>query len=550
MSEEGQRLRARLCVPSADHLLEGGTAPRDAYRRKLAVAHFVGLLPRRMVRRIAGGGCARETGSMSYSQVVHLANFSLSRPKVCGRKGEAITGHKRVLAALADFVAYRSASNAASVASRITVPVAAMFVESEWRRGVVEGSRSLGVAAHKSLVWLTEHAGLACDKASLYKDVVRAFAVPARLSSDAPPEKQQAGPLPLRLVAGLEALLLQHPEPSATYSAGLLTYVRACVIGAHGGLRAIELESAQLTDARGDPSFIDATFAPKGDPSLPRAQLRLRPIGVMGPFTWWPSYRAAMLGAPTLLPQLSGGRTLLTSTGVIMLAHPATDRGRQLLVECYTIPVWGVSAEVVRSLRLTAHSMHDTLPHTFMGWAAEPVLCMGDPISGALACGNWAGAPPSVAATRGDAHGGARSAEQRAAIPALYAGAVGEGTNRSGALDASLAARWSVVSLAWAASVAPGAVAFMEIDPGEGWTVARGWGLAYARLGGVLPLPPPEDSFWYGGCLQHHAWVQAHALLRDWRQRAGAQARREADASSAAVAALCAPPDLAAAPWG
>jgi hypothetical protein len=357
VSEEGQRLRARLCVPSADHLLEGGTAPRDAYRRKLAVAHFVGLLPRRMVRRIAGGGCARETGSMSYSQVVHLANFSLSRPKVCGRKGEAITGHKRVLAALADFVAYRSASNAASVASRITVPVAAMFVESEWRRGVVEGSRSLGVAAHKSLVWLTEHAGLACDRASLYKDVVRAFAVPARLSSDAPVERQQAGPLPLRLVAGLEALLLQHPEPSATYSAGLLTYVRACVIGAHGGLRAIELESAQLTDARGDPSFIDATFAPKGDPSLPRAQLRLRPIGVMGPFTWWPSYRATMLGAPTLLPQLSGGRTLLTSTGVIMLAHPATDRGRQLLVECYTIPVWGVSAEVVRSLRLTAHSM-------------------------------------------------------------------------------------------------------------------------------------------------------------------------------------------------
>ena len=91
----------------------------------------------------------------------------------------------------------------------------ALFVESEWRRGIVEGSKSLGVAAHKSLIWLAEHAGLACDKASLYKDVVRAFAVPARLSSDAPLEKLHAGPLPLRLVAGLEALLLQNPEPSA-----------------------------------------------------------------------------------------------------------------------------------------------------------------------------------------------------------------------------------------------------------------------------------------------------------------------------------------------
>eukprot|EP00966_Prymnesium_polylepis_P098005 2269969-Prymnesium_polylepis.1 len=117
-------------------------------------------------------------------------------------------------------------------------------------------------------------------------------------------------------MAGLEALLLQNPEPSALYSAELLAYVRACVIGAHGGLRAIELEFAQLTDARGGVAFIDATFAPKGDPRLPRAQLRLRPIGVMGPFAWWPSYmyRAEMLRAPTLLPQLSGGRTLLTST--------------------------------------------------------------------------------------------------------------------------------------------------------------------------------------------------------------------------------------------
>eukprot|EP00966_Prymnesium_polylepis_P074097 1719645-Prymnesium_polylepis.1 len=65
-----------------------------------------------MVRRIAGGGSARETWSMTYGQVVNLANFSLSRSRVCGRKGEAIAGHKRVLAALADFIAYHSASDA------------------------------------------------------------------------------------------------------------------------------------------------------------------------------------------------------------------------------------------------------------------------------------------------------------------------------------------------------------------------------------------------------------------------------------------------------
>eukprot|EP00966_Prymnesium_polylepis_P100655 2331254-Prymnesium_polylepis.1 len=50
-----------------------------------------------------------------------------------------------------------------------------------------------------------------------------------------------------------------------------------------------------------------------------------------------------------------------------------------------------------------------------MGMAAEPTLRMGDPIASALACDNWAGAPPSVAAAQGNAHCGARSAEQRAA---------------------------------------------------------------------------------------------------------------------------------------
>eukprot|EP00966_Prymnesium_polylepis_P169175 3911748-Prymnesium_polylepis.2 len=93
-----------------------------------------------MVRRIAGGGSAREAGSMTYGQVVNLANYSLWRPRVCGRKGEAIAGHKRVLAALADFLAHRSGSATASMAGRLAVPIAALFVESEWRRGVVEGS--------------------------------------------------------------------------------------------------------------------------------------------------------------------------------------------------------------------------------------------------------------------------------------------------------------------------------------------------------------------------------------------------------------------------
>eukprot|EP00966_Prymnesium_polylepis_P206703 4788687-Prymnesium_polylepis.1 len=47
-----------------------------------------------MVRRIAGGGSARETWGMTYGQVVNLANFSLGPSRVCGRKGEAIAGHK------------------------------------------------------------------------------------------------------------------------------------------------------------------------------------------------------------------------------------------------------------------------------------------------------------------------------------------------------------------------------------------------------------------------------------------------------------------------
>eukprot|EP00966_Prymnesium_polylepis_P047310 1095251-Prymnesium_polylepis.1 len=61
--------------------------------------------------------------------------------------------------------------------------------------------------------------------------------------------------------------------------------------------------------------------------------------------------------------------------------------------------------------------MHGTIPHTFMGMAAEPAPGMGDTIAGALACGDWAGAPPSVAAAQGTVTSGTRSAEQRAANP-------------------------------------------------------------------------------------------------------------------------------------
>eukprot|EP00966_Prymnesium_polylepis_P211181 4890652-Prymnesium_polylepis.1 len=94
VSEEGQRLRARLCIPSSGHSLADGTGHRDARCRKLVVAHFVGILPRKMVRRIAGGADTGAVSRFTYAQVVNLANHSLGRPKVCGRKGEAITGHK------------------------------------------------------------------------------------------------------------------------------------------------------------------------------------------------------------------------------------------------------------------------------------------------------------------------------------------------------------------------------------------------------------------------------------------------------------------------
>eukprot|EP00966_Prymnesium_polylepis_P086468 2001402-Prymnesium_polylepis.1 len=82
----------------------------------------------------------------------------------------------------------------------------------------------------------------------------------------------------------------------------------------------------------------------------------------------------------------------------------------------------------------------------------------------------------------------------------------------------------------------------MELDPCEGWTLARGWGLAYAQLGGTLPLPPPDDAFWAGGCLQVQAWWDAHAPFREWRQRAAVHAQQGADPRAAAAAALSAPP--------
>eukprot|EP00966_Prymnesium_polylepis_P321396 7377713-Prymnesium_polylepis.1 len=84
----------------------------------------------------------------------------------------------------------------------------------------------------------------------------------------------------------------------------------------------------------------------------------------------------------------------------------------------------------------------------------------------------------------------------------------------------------------------PQGVGFTAIDPGKGWTLARGWGLAYAQLGGTLPLPPPEDAFWFGGCMSVQAWWGAQALLRGWRQASAANAQRDFDACAAAAAAL------------
>eukprot|EP00966_Prymnesium_polylepis_P160534 3711369-Prymnesium_polylepis.1 len=41
---------------------------------------------------------------------------------------------------------------------------------------------------------------------------------------------------------------------------------------------------------------------------------------------------------------------------------------------------------------------------------------MGDPIAGALACGNWAGTPPSVAAAQGATHSGGGPARRSSAL--------------------------------------------------------------------------------------------------------------------------------------
>ena len=168
VSEEGRRLRSRLCLPPTEQCLTGGTAQRDARRRKFVVAHFVGTLPRKMVRHIASGGDSRDVSRFRYSQVVALANHSLGRPRVCGRKGEAIAGHNRVLAALADFRGHHSGSATASVAARLSAPAAALFARSEWKRRVVERRKSLWEAARKSLIWLSEHAGPHCEKAVRY----------------------------------------------------------------------------------------------------------------------------------------------------------------------------------------------------------------------------------------------------------------------------------------------------------------------------------------------------------------------------------------------
>ena len=56
----------------------------------------------------------------------------------------------------------------------------------------------------------------------------------------------------------------------------------------------------------------------------------------------------------------------------------------------------------------------------------------------------------------------ARKRRAHAIVAALYASAVGDETNRTATLNASLAARWSVVSLAWAFLIAPWAPAFTD----------------------------------------------------------------------------------------
>ena len=344
-----------------------------------------------MVRHIASGGDSRVVSRFRYSQVVALANHSLGRPRVCGRKGEAIAGHNRVLAALADFRGHHSGSATASVAARLSAPAAALFARSEWKRRVVERRKIVAGGGGSQEPHLALGArGPPLREGRPVQDVVRARAIPAWLESDAPGEKLQAGPIPLRPLAGLEAFSSQNLEPSTFHSARLLTtpYVHG-----NGGGAAVE------------------------HGRLDRRRARMWQLG-----------RG---------PALRGGRS---------------GEG----------PEWDPLGGAERGYPGPAH------------WRG------------------WRGYQPHGGPRRPPSRPGGRwcpSPGRRASPPG---GGLLQGDRPARGLDSS----------------------------------ARMGARGRAARGQTAPSPPPEDGFWFGGALQDPAWMQAHALLRDRRLRAAAQAQQ------------------------
>jgi hypothetical protein len=260
-----------------------------------------------MVRHIASGGGSRVVSRFRYSQVVALANHSLGRPRVCGRKGEAIAGHNRVLAALADFRGHHSGSATASVAARLSAPAAALFARSEWKRRVVERRKIVAGGGGSQEPHLALGArGPPLREGRPVRDVVRARAIPAWLESDAPGEKLQAGPIPLRPLAGLEAFSSQNLEPSTFHSARLLTtpYVHGNGGGAaveHGRLdrrRARMWQLGRGPALRGGRSGEGPEWDPLGGAER----------GYPGPAHWrgWRGYQPH--GGPRRPPSRPGGR--------------------------------------------------------------------------------------------------------------------------------------------------------------------------------------------------------------------------------------------------
>ena len=407
---------------------------------------------------------------------------------------------------LVDYLAARPDGGCTAVDGELGLTVLTGFVEWRFAFGSRFGIKGAAQQALSDLAWLRTHAGLGASEEDLSSSAMRAIAVPCavRVPLEGAPLRQ-AGPVPLpvlvlweRSVASL-AVALQQPGGEASTGLARFVYGASALICLYASLRVSEGASATL-DFQDEEwqTHVAGTFRPKGSkPGQPRAQFRFWAWGILGPWLWWPFFRAVMRHHVSLFPAC--GVSDVRRARDLQPTHAPRGWPRDQIQPLLAV-LSGASVAALASLDVRGHSLHQTMTDVMTRVAAD---CAAFTFSlDALAHGNWAGAQA-----------------QGLAIPVLYTLSKGASRSRIGGTAAKRAAVWRIVAVTAAAvrEVSVDALvqsAGSQLGAGSrGWDLVAIWASAFVRSGGAFPLPEPAEPF------PHPVWSPAQrqaALVRVW----------------------------------